>query len=327
MKQILIKKLIKRTFLSFLMVLSLIIIIFFLMRILPGDPFQTYYSPQLGKELAEKIKIQYGLDKPVYVQFFRWVKNTLSGDFGYSFIYKKKVTDLIYDSLKVTLLISFSSFLLQIILTIPLGLFLLKKKGSWIDEFIDKLALIIYSAPSFVIAIALIYLGSIVTKLFPSSQLHSHDFYQLSFIEKFFDILYHITLPVFTLTLTSISFSIRYLRESLIKTSTQYFVIALRASGIPENKIRYRHILPNALISYITILGMEIGSLLNKTLVTESIFSLPGIGWLMVNSIFARDYPVIIACVLITCVMVIIGNLIADLLIARFNPQLALESI
>ncbi len=327
MKKFFIKKLITRLVYSILMILFLVTGIFFLIRLLPGDPVQAYYSPQLGKELAEKIKSEHGLDKPVYIQFTLWIKNILSGDFGYSIVYKKKVSYLIIDALRVTLLISLTSLILQIIITIPLALFLLKHKNSLIDILIDKLALIVYSAPSFIIAVILIYFGSYLTKFFPSSQLYSHDFYQLNSIEKIIDLLYHITLPVLTLTITSVSFSLRYLRESLLKTEKEPFVLALRANGIPENIIRYRHILPNALISYITILGMEIGSLLSKTLVTESIFSLPGIGWLMVNSIFARDYPVIIALVMISGVMVIIGNLIADLLIARFNPQIASESI
>jgi peptide/nickel transport system permease protein len=117
------------------------------------------------------------------------------------------------------------------------------------------------------------------------------------------------------------------LRGSLIEISNQDFVIALRSTGIPENILRKKHILPNALISYITILGLEIGSLLSKTLITETIFSLPGIGRLMVSSIFTRDYPVIIACTLISGFMVILGNLIADFLIARFNPKVALNIV
>jgi len=113
----------------------------------------------------------------------------------------------------------------------------------------------------------------------------------------------------------------------LINVSNEGFVIALRSNGIPEKVIRRKHILPNALISYITILGMEIGSLLSKTLITETVFSLPGMGKLMVSSIFTRDYPVIVACVMISGFMVIIGNLVADILIARFNPKFSYEIV
>jgi peptide/nickel transport system permease protein len=187
--------------------------------------------------------------------------------------------------------------------------------------------LVVYSAPSFVVAIVLIYFGSLITKLFPSSQMFSYNFYEMNTTEKIFDLLHHLTLPILTLTITSISFSIRYLRGSLVEISNQDFVIALRSTGIPENILRKKHILPNALISYITILGLEIGSLLSKTLITETIFSLPGIGRLMVSSIFTRDYPVIIACTLISGFMVILGNLIADFLIARFNPKVALNIV
>lgn len=317
----------KRLLISLLMIFTLVVTTFFMMHLLPGDPLQQYYSPKLGNELAEQIKIKFGLDKPVPIQFIYWLKNILSGDFGFSLIYKKPVNELIGETIVVTLSISFIAFILQILLTIPLGLFLLKHNGKKIDLLIDKLALIVYSAPSFVVAIVLIYCGSILTRLFPSSQLFSYNFYEMNSIEKFLDLLHHLTLPIFTLTITSISFSIRYLRQSLIEISNQGFIVALRSTGIPENVLRSKHILPNSLISYITILGLEIGSLLSKTLITEMVFSLPGIGRLMVSSIFTRDYPVIIACVMISGFMVIFGNLIADILIARFNPKSSYEII
>lgn len=321
------KLIIKRFITSFLMILILICVVFFMMHILPGDPFQQFYSPKLGKELAEQIKNKFGFDKSIVVQFFNWIKNVTQGDFGYSIVYKRPVGNLISEAIFVTLSISLTAFLLQILITIPLGLFLLKNSGKKIDLIIDRLALIIYSAPSFIVAIILIYLGSMVLKIFPSSQMISYNYYEMNFFEKLIDLIRHLTLPVLTLTITSVSFSIRYLRESLINVSNESFVLSLRANGVPENTIRKKHILPNALISYLTILGMEIGSLLSKTLITETVFSLPGMGKLMVSSIFTRDYPVIIACVMISGFMVIIGNLIADLLIAKFNPKLSTEII
>ncbi len=316
---------IKRFIASFFMILTLVCVVFFMMHFLPGNPFQQYYSPKLGNELAEQIKNKFGFDKSIVVQFMNWIKNVIQGDFGYSIVYKRPVSNLISESILVTLSISLTSFLLQVIITIPLGLFLLKNSGKKIDLIIDKFALIIYSAPSFVVAIIMIYFGSMVLKIFPSSQMISYNYYEMNFFEKLIDLIHHLTLPVLTLTITSVSFSIRYLRESLINVSNEGFVLSLRANGIPEETIRKKHILPNALISYITILGMEIGSLLSKTLITETVFSLPGMGKLMVSSIFSRDYPVIIACVMISGFMVIIGNLIADLLIAKFNPNLSAE--
>ena len=317
----------KRLVNSLFMVLILISVVFFLMHLLPGDPFQQYYSPKFGDDLAEKIRSEFGFDKQVSVQFINWIKNVFKGDFGYSIVYKRPVSLLLGESILVTLSISLTAFILQILITIPLGLFLLKHSGKKIDLIIDRLALVIYSAPAFLVAIVLIYFGSIVFKIFPSSQMISYNFYEKNLIEKVLDLLHHLTLPVLTLTVTSVSFSIRYLRESLINVSNEGFVIALRSNGIPEEIIRRKHILPNALISYITILGLEIGSLLSKTLITETVFSLPGMGKLMVSSIFTRDYPVIFACVIMSGLMVIIGNFIADVLIARFNPKFSYEVV
>lgn len=327
MKVNLSKVILKRFIASLLMMIILVSVVFFMMHLLPGDPFQQYYSPKLGNELSEQIKNKFGFDKSIFVQFLNWIKNVIQGDFGYSLVYKRPVSVLLIESLLVTLSISFTAFILQIFITIPLGMFLLKNSGKRIDLIIDKIALIIYSAPSFVVAIVLIYLGSIVLKIFPSSQMISYNYYEMNFFEKLIDLIHHLTLPVLTLTITSVSFSIRYLRESLINVSNEGFVLSLRANGIPEEIIRKKHILPNALISYITILGMEIGSLLSKTLITETVFSLPGMGKLMVSSIFTRDYPVIIACVMISGFMVILGNLVADILIAKFNPKLSYEFV
>lgn len=316
-----------RIVISLLMIFFLVSSVFFLMHLLPGNPFQQYYSPRLGDELAQQIKTKFGFDKPVVTQFFHWLKNIFSGDFGYSLIYNKPVVELINETIVVTLMISLSSFFLQILISIPFALFLLKHSGKKIDLILDKIALVIYSAPSFVVAIVLIYFGSVLLKIFPSSQLYSYNYYEMNSIQKILDLLHHLALPILTLTITSVSFSIRYLRQSLVEISNKEFVTALRATGIPEKDLRRKHILPNALISYITILGLEVGSLLSKTLMTEIVFSLPGIGRLMVSSIFTRDYPVIVACVMISGFMVILGNLIADLLIARFNPEISHEAI
>lgn len=294
---------------------------------MPGDPFQQYYSPQLGFELAEKMKEQFGFNEPISIQYFKWLKNFFSGDFGYSSFFKRPVKELIKESLPITLSISFSAFIIQIIVTIPLSLFMLKHANKKIDLFIDKFALVVYSAPAFLIASLLIYIFSIVLQIFPSSQLISTEFNVLSFQEKVIDVIKHIILPISTLAITSIAFSIRYLRENLIKVSHEPFIKSLRALGINETKIRIKHILPNALIPYITILGLEFGSLLSRTLIIESIFSIPGIGFLTVNSIFTRDYPLILSTTILSGIMIILGNLLADMVIAKINPQISDEQI
>lgn len=318
---------INRTITSFIVLFFLISVIFFLTRIMPGDPFQQYYSPQLGFELAEKMKEQFGFNEPISIQYFKWLKNFFSGDFGYSSFFKRPVKELIKESLPITLSISFSAFIIQIIVTIPLSLFMLKHANKKIDLFIDKFALVVYSAPAFLIASLLIYIFSIVLQIFPSSQLISTEFNVLSFQEKVIDVIKHIILPISTLAITSIAFSIRYLRENLIKVSHEPFIKSLRALGINETKIRIKHILPNALIPYITILGLEFGSLLSRTLIIESIFSIPGIGFLTVNSIFTRDYPLILSTTILSGIMIILGNLLADMVIAKINPQISDEQI
>lgn len=321
------ESLLKRSIASLLMLFSLVTIVFFLLRIVPGDPMLQYYSPKLGTQLAEKVKVQFGLDQPVHIQYAKWMENLLQGDLGFSISFRKPVIDVISDALPVTLSISLLALFFQIILGVSIGTIAGVKANTQIDRIISTSALIIYCAPAFLIAILLIYLGSVIAGIFPTSHLYSIGYEDFSTLDKVLDRVHHLFLPVLTLTITSTAFSTRFVRDSLVSTLNQPFITSLRSTGIGEKKLILNHVLPNSLLPMVTIIGIEISSLLSRALITEIIFSLPGIGRLSVNAIFSRDYPLIIGCTIISGMMVIIGNFIADVLQSKFDPRVSYESI
>lgn len=321
------KRLIRRGAASVIMLLSLVTIVFFLVRFVPGDPTHQYYSPKLGSELADRIKTQFGLDQPVHIQFVKWLGNLVQGDLGYSLSYRKPVINVIFTALPVTLTLAILALIFQMFLGILFGTLAGSNPDSKIDKTINAGSLILYCAPSFLIGLFLIYFGSVKLGWFPTSHLHSTGYEELSPMMQFLDFVHHIFLPVITLTVTSAAFTTRFVRESLLNVLNQPFITALRSTGLGEKKLILSHALPNSLLPLITLLGIEIGSLLGGALITETIFSLPGLGRLTVDAIFARDYPLIIGCTMISGFMVILGNFIADMLHAKLDARVSFETI
>jgi peptide/nickel transport system permease protein len=309
------------------MLFTLITIVFSLVRFVPGDPTHQYYSPKLGNELANKIKVQFGLDQPVHVQYVKWIRNLAQGDLGYSISFRKPVIDVILTALPVTLTLAISALIFQMFLGILFGTLAGVNPNSKLDKAINTSSLVIYCAPSFLIGLFLIYFCSVTLGWFPTSHLHSTWYEELSPIMQFLDSVHHMFLPVLTLTITSAAFTTRFVRNSISSVLNQPFITVLRSTGMGEKRLILLHALPNSLLPLITILGIEIGSLLGGALITETIFSLPGLGRLTVIAIFARDYPLIIGCTLISGCMVIFGNLIADMLHAKLDARVSFETI
>jgi peptide/nickel transport system permease protein len=296
------------------MLFSLVTIVFFLIRVVPGNPTAQYYSPKLGEEISNVVKSNFGLDQPITIQYFKWLKNFLQGDLGYSINYKRPVVEIISEALPTTIVLATSSLILQMLIGIMIGVYLGLRNGSKIDNLISNFSLIIFCTPTFFIGVILIFVLSIQLGIFPSSNLHSIDFEEASFFNKAFDYLYHLILPISVLTISSAAFSIRFMRDIVIEVFNQQFITSLISTGISRKKL-------------ITILGLEIGSLLGGSLITETIFSLPGIGRLSVEAVLVRDYPLIIACTILSGVMVIIGNFIADVLYTKLDPRISIDAI
>jgi peptide/nickel transport system permease protein len=197
-----------------------------------------------------------------------------------------------------------------------------RNNGGRFDKTVSKLSVIIYATPAFVLGVFLIYVFSVKLNLFPSSGSKSLDYDSFSFFGKVGDYFWHLTLPLITLSSAGIAMFYKYLRDNLEETYQQPFIINLRASGYDEKVILKKHVLPNAIKPLISVAGIELGMLLGGVLITEIIFGLPGMGRLMINSIFARDYPLVIGCTLTAAFLMVLTNFVADLLKMKLDKRM-----
>jgi len=311
----------KRIASSILVLLLLVTFIFILVRLAPGNPAQKYLSPKLSPQLAENVTRSFGLEKPIYVQYYTFVKNLFSGDFGISYNYHQPVFTVVKDYFLFTLVFSIISFVFQLLLGYLLAKYSFRKQGKTVDRLFSKSSIIIFSVPTFVIGLILVYIFSVKLDLFPTSGIKSiyHD--DLNSFEKLKDYFIHLVLPMITLSLAGVAVFYKYLRDNFDSVKNTAFILNLRANGFTEKEIFKKHLLPNAIQPLISIAGIEFGVLLGGALLTEVIFSLPGMGRLTVNAIMNQDFPLVIACSFIAGLMMVLSNLAADLIKIKMDKR------
>jgi len=317
----------KRIASSILVLLLLVTFIFLLVRLAPGDPTQKFLSPQLSPQLAEKVTKSFGLDQPIHLQYFSFVANLFSGDFGISYNYRQPVFTVVKDYFLFTLIFSSISFIIQLFIGYQLAKYSFSKEGKLADKLFSKISIILFSVPTFVIGLILVYIFSVKLDLLPTSGIKSIFYDDLSSIEKLRDYFIHLILPMITLSLAGIAVFYKYLRDNFDSIKYNSFIVNLRANGISENEIFKKHLLPNAIQPLISIAGIEFGILLGGALLTEVIFSLPGMGRLTVSAILNRDFPLVIACSFIAGLMMILSNLFADLIKIKMDKRFIKELI
>src|SRR5581483_10397383 len=258
-----------------------------------------------------------GLDKPWYVQYFYWIKNVvLHGDLGTSFIDQRPVLQKIGEKLPVTLALLSLSFFFTLAIALPIGVIAALRKNSLFDNLSMVLTLALYGVPTFWLAIFLIDVFALRLQWFPSSGLFSvgHD-------GEFFNGLYHLFLPAMTLTIPALASWIRYQRSSMLNVLDEPYLRTARSKGLPERVVVVKHALRNALMPIITLFGLSLPGLFGGAYFVEYIFAIPGMGYLGLNTIFQRDYPTLMAITMLSAVLVVLGNLLADVLYAIVDPR------
>ena len=294
---------------------------FAIIHLAPGDPTDRFRSGRVSPETIQNLIRLYGLDKPLPEQFVSWF--TAFWQFwkpeawGYSFVDGRPVTEKIAEKTVTTLLLMGTALFVTIIVAVPLGILAAVKQYSWADKIITSLATIGYALPSFVLGILLLYIFSIKLNLFPSFGMQS-----LGQENNPADIAWHMVLPVASLAIQQIAGWSRYMRASMLEVLQQDYVRTARAKGLSGSRVLFKHALRNALIPVITPLGLTIPSLLAGAAITEVIFSWPGLGYMTVQSVQTNDYPTVLAIVMIGGVMVIMGNLLADILYGLADPRI-----
>jgi len=294
---------------------GIVLIVFMVVRLIPGDPARIMLGIRASDEKLAALRTELGLDLPIWQQFGRFVGNILQGELGNSIFYRRDVTEVILERLPVTVSLVVFSVVLSVLISVPLSIAAAVRQGSWIDQLVRGISTLTLSMPGFWLGLNLLILFAVVWQLFPIS----------GFGTGFVDIVWHLTLPAITITLSLTPILIRTLRASLIEIMHAPHVEFARTKGLSEGRLIRRHVLRNGLMATVTILGVNIGWLMGGTVVVEYVFSLPGIGALIVSSISARDYPMIQGIALIFGLLVILINLLTDLLYAALDPRVSYD--
>ncbi len=289
------------------------IISFVMVRSIPGDPVRILLGTRATAEVIAKVRAQYGLDEPIWVQYLLFLKNLAQGEFGRSIIFKTPVLDLVAARIAPTLFLLSYGVLLAVALALSLAVLSATRREGWGDHAVRIYSTAGLGLPTFWLGIVLLIVFSLKLGLFPVS----------GWGEGFLGHLHHLFLPALSIALALSPILIRNLRASLIAEMESDHVVAARSRGVPESRIFARHIFPNALIPTVTLLGVNIGWLIGGTVVVEQVFSVPGLGSLMVSSIFARDYLVVQAITLAFAASVILTNFVVDIVVVALDPRIS----
>ncbi len=318
-----IRVILRRILISIPVLIGISLVVFFLIKLQPGDPLVGMISPETTPEQKQEMLRQAGYLDPVGIQYLRWASRAIFGDLGYSLHSGAPVLTLINERVLNTLLLAGSSLFITLLIALPLGIYLGLRRGSYADISVSLLSFIIVSIPVFFIAILLVKVFAMNLHWFPVSgvsTLGSND----TGIDTVIDVGKHLVLPAVTLAVGNIAIFSRYLRASISELTRQHFIRALFAKGMKRSGVIFPHLLKNAAKPLITMIGMEIPALLSSTLLTEIIFNWPGIGRLSFDAIQARDYPLLMGVVLFLAVITLAINIIADILYALADPRVRL---
>lgn len=304
-------------------------ITFFVIHLAPGDPMDMFLEPRLRRQMdpeaIELLRQRFGLDQPIHVQFGKWLASVAQGDLGESFRYRRPVTSLIAERIPYTLQLAVLALMFDALIGIALGIYSAVKQYSVADRAVTIGSLAIYSVPGFWLAIMLVMVFSVNLGWFPISQTRSLDYDLLSTWGKIGDRLWHLVLPVFVLGVGMAAGTARYMRNRLLEVLSEEYILAARARGLRERTVILRHALRNALIPILTIYGMSLPFLLGGAVLIENVFAWPGMGLLATEAVGARDYPVILATSMMAAVLVIFGNLLADVTYSIVDPRISLS--
>lgn len=294
---------------------GIVLTVFLVVRLIPGDPARIMLGTRASEAKLAELRAELGLDLPIWQQFTTFVGNVVQGDLGQSLFYRRPVFDVIVERLPVTVTLVVLSVILSVAVCVPLAVASAMRQGSVTDQAVRGLSTLTLAMPGFWLGLNLLILFAVIWPVFPLS----------GFGRGPLDILWHMTLPAITITLSLAPILIRTLRASLIEVLSAPHVQFARTKGLSEARLVRRHVLRNGLMATVTILGVNIGWLMGGSVVVETVFSLPGLGALIVSSISARDYPMIQGIALVFGLLVIVINLLTDLVYAALDPRVSYD--
>jgi len=307
---------IARRLLATIPVMTVVVVfVFLLLRLTAGDPAAIIAGDNATSDQVAQIRVRLGLDQPIPQQFVIWLGQILSGDLGESFFFKKKVTELLLDRVEPTLALATCTIVLAVLLAVPLGTIAAYRQGTWIDHLVMGVSVLGFSVPVFVIGYALIYVFAIDLAWLPVQ-----GYQRLA--DGFGGCIARLVLPSCTLAVIYVALIARITRTSVLEVLNADYVRTARAKGLTEAVVLMRHVLRNASVPIATVIGLGIALLIGGVVVTESVYSIPGLGRLVVDAVLARDYPTIQAVVLVFSVVYVVINLLVDLTYTVFDPRI-----
>ncbi len=319
--------LIKRSIQIVITLIVVLVMLFVVFRLMPGDPAAMMMDPRMKPEQVQAIRRMYGLDKPMWEQFVLYMKNMLTGNLGISFQYRRPVIDVIGEKIGPTLLLFGTALVVAYILGILIGAIMAWRRGSKGEIGGIVLSLFFYSMPLFWFGQIMLWIFAVEIPIFPLGGMGGRNpdtgqpYQGLQYV---IDVLYHMALPLITLTIAGLAGNILLMRNSMLDTLAEDYIVTARAKGIPERRIMYRHAARNAMLPVLTSFAMGLGFIVSGGVLTETIFSWPGMGYTMVQATFQQDYPLIQGVFYIIAILVLIFNAIADVLYAYLDPRVRL---
>ena len=314
------KLFIKKVFYLIIMLFIISLISFLAINLAPNSFFASgELNPNITPESIEQLKAVYGLDKPLYIQFFSWVTSIIQLDFGISFASGEMVKDEILSRMPITLILNIVSMFLIFVISLYFGIKSALSKNSFFDKFTGQLSLLSFSMPSFYLALLLVLIFAINFEILPIAGLHSvpND----GSLTYYLDYAWHLVLPIFIIVFGGIGSLILYIRSLTIEILKSDYIFFAKARGLTQKQILRYYILPNLYPSVITLLGLSLPGIVGGSVVLETIFSIDGMGLLFYQSALSHDYPVIMGILIIGAFLTLIGNMIADLVLLKLNPN------
>ncbi|MBO8127367.1 MAG: ABC transporter permease [Firmicutes bacterium] len=300
--------------------LGVTVLVFSIMHLSPGDPAKILLGPKATQEALEQLREELGLNRPLYIQYFTWLGNILTGDWGRSLQLKREVLPLVLDRFKATAILTMTSIIIATVIGVISGTVSATKQYSWLDRLGMLISLVGFCLPVFWLGILLQLFFGLKLEWLPMTGMYSPGSEG-----NFTDLLLHLILPSLTLAAGAAAVIARMTRSSMLEVIRKDYIRTAKAKGLSQSVIIYRHALKNALIPVVTVVGMQVGFLLAGAVLAEMVFSWPGIGLLMVNGILARDFPLVQGSILLVATSYVFVNLLVDLLYVLLDPQIAYD--
>lgn len=313
----------RRLLLMIPMLIGISFVSFLIMQLAPGDPavLDVSMSQKVDPSYIQKMRISYGLDQPLPVQYWNWLKRLAVLDFGESFKDNRKVLVVIAERLPATILLSGTSLALLFLIAVPLGVTAAYRQGKFLDKFVRIFTFVGYSIPGFWLALMLMLVFGVQWGWLPISGMTSVETAGMGFLQRTGDLLAHLILPLAVTTFGGLASISRYARTSMLEVIRQDYIRTARAKGLPERTVVFKHALRNALIPIVTLLGLSLPALIGGSFIIETVFAWPGMGRLGVEAVYSHNYPVLMGVGIISALLTLTGNLLADLAYAALDPR------